>query len=160
MGLEETPAAADAAAALAARAQQALADQALPLTPMRRLRAVRTSLAGFEIVRTTTQASVRGLAGPVCFDQWVAVADGHALEVLACAPQETTVFLDATSDMVTGVLRKLQREGLAGPVPSEEVQSQRRHAALLNAAISLLRRWRCGTKRRRPLRPMANHFSA
>lgn len=131
LGLEEAPADADAAAVLAARALKALEAQTLALTPTRRLRAVRTNLAGFEIVRTTTQATVRGLAGPVCFDQWVAVADGHAVEVLACAPQETAVFLDATNDMVNGVLRKLQRDGLAGPVPSEEIQSQRGHAAQL-----------------------------
>ena len=114
----------DAAAALDAAANKLLAARVLPLTPARRQRVTRTHLAGFEVMRTTTQASVKDIAGPVILDRWVAVAGSSAVHVLACAPEDTAIFQTATQEMVAGLLRKLQRDGVAGPVPPEVRQRQ------------------------------------
>jgi hypothetical protein len=122
--LADSPHDPDAAGALDAAAEKVLAAQVLSLTPARRQRATRTHLAGFEVVRTSVQASVNGIAGPVFLDRWVAVAGSSALQVVACAPEDTSTFQAATTEMVAGLLRKLQRDGAAGPVPPETRQRQ------------------------------------
>jgi hypothetical protein len=118
----------DDAARLAAQDGDRLAARAAPLSRRQRLRALRTSIAGFEVIRVSTLATMAAEAHPRFFDQWVAVAGGQSLRVLASSPATNPEFQATTEDLVTAVLRNLQREGWAGPVPSEAAQRQLQRA--------------------------------
>lgn len=120
--LAHQPKGEDLAATWDAKAENALKERLLTLTPARRHRTARQHWAGFEVVRVTTRASINGLAGEVTLDRWTAASGQTVVRVLACAAEETPSFQSATAGMVTGLLRKLQRDGLAGPAWSDARQ--------------------------------------
>ena len=116
-----------------AKGEHALREHLLTLTPARRHRTARQHWAGFEVVRVTTRASISGLAGEVTLDRWTAAAGQTVVRVMACATEETPAFQSATREMVTGLLRKLQRDGLAGAAWSEARQQPYTQALALEA---------------------------
>lgn len=115
----------DPLAAASARADAQFEAHLLSLMPQRRLRAARTHIGGFEIIQTSTHASITGFADSLVFHRWLAVGGPQALEIWACAPEGTNEFYETTRAFVVGVIRQLQHQGLAGPKYSAAVIAQR-----------------------------------
>ncbi|MFN0127781.1 MAG: tetratricopeptide repeat protein [Verrucomicrobiales bacterium] len=121
MSISEVQETGDPLAAAVAQADAQFEAHLLSLMPQRRLRAVRTNHGGFEIVQTSTHASILGFADSLVFHRWVAVGGSQALEIWACAPEATDEFYETTRAFVVGVIRQLQHQGLAGPKYSAAV---------------------------------------